>query len=145
MKNILMIFTLIFGQVAYSNTTQKDLQAAWLDENHAIKTYSAVVRKFGPVKPFVNILEAEYAHRRSVEMVAAQMGVFLDKEDSYFPPDFVSLQEACSAGVQGEILNIDLYDKMIAEEESEVVLNLFYKLKAASLEKHLPAFRRCAR
>lgn len=57
-------------------------------------------------------------------------------------PDTVQL--ACQAGVTGELENIALYDELLPGIGEAEVLEVFTPLRAASLERHLPAFERCS-
>ena len=59
-------------------------------------------------------------------------------------PTFDSLGEACAAGVEAEIENADLYDRLLDMVDNPDVIRVFTALQQASLTKHLPAFERCA-
>ncbi|MEX1316867.1 MAG: hypothetical protein AB1Z22_07025, partial [Synechococcaceae cyanobacterium] len=56
-----------------------------------------------------------------------------------------SLQEACRAGVQGEIENAALYDRLLQQSEAYPdVQRVLGNLRRASQQNHLRAFQRCA-
>ena len=55
-----------------------------------------------------------------------------------------SVVEACKVGVEAEIENAALYDRLFAMVEHADILQVFESLQAASQEQHLPAFERCA-
>ena len=59
-------------------------------------------------------------------------------------PAYESIVSACAAAVEGEIENIAMYDRLMKLELPEDVEQTFTYLRRASLENHLPAFRRCA-
>lgn len=56
-----------------------------------------------------------------------------------------SFKEACLAGVNAEIENVALYDKIYSMTNDLELIAVFNNLQSASQNKHLPAFNRCAR
>ena len=114
------------------------------DERKAEATYAAVIEKFGPVRPFSNIIEAEQRHAAALERQLARLGIDV-------PPDPwtgkvaapASLAQACESAVQGEVENIALYDRLIPMIEDPAARQVMENLQAASRERHLPAFKRC--
>jgi rubrerythrin len=114
------------------------------DERKAEATYAAVIEKFGPVRPFSNIIEAEQRHAAALERQLARLGIDV-------PPDPwtgkvaapASLAQACESAVQGEIENIALYDRLIPMVDDPAARQVMENLQAASRERHLPAFKRC--
>jgi len=114
------------------------------DEYKARAFYRLVITTFGPVRPFINIVEAEDTHARAVEALCARYGIPLspdDWESKLQPPS--SILEACRTGVEGEYENIAMYDRFLRETEEPEVRGLFQRLQARSREAHLPAFERC--
>jgi hypothetical protein len=59
-------------------------------------------------------------------------------------PRYASVREACLAGVQAEIDNAALYDRLLASTHRPDIRAVFRNLQEASQERHLEAFRRCA-
>jgi len=124
---------------------QQALADALDDEYKSHETYAQVIRDFGEVRPFINIVEAEARH------IAALLALF-DRYGTVPPenrwagkaPRFKSVHEACLAGVQGEIDNVALYDRVLASTRRVDILDVFHSLRAASQDRHLPAFQRCA-
>ena len=114
------------------------------DERKAEATYAAVIEKFGPVRPFSNIIEAEQRHAAALERQLARLGIDV-------PPDPwtgkvaapASIAQACESAVQGEVENIALYDRLIPMIEDPAARQVMENLQAASRERHLPAFRQC--
>jgi rubrerythrin len=114
------------------------------DERKAEATYAAVIEKFGPVRPFSNIIEAEQRHAAALERQLARLGIDV-------PPNAwtgkvtapASLAQACESAVQGEVENIALYDRLIPMIEDPAARQVMENLQAASRERHLPAFKRC--
>ena len=59
-------------------------------------------------------------------------------------PRFASVHEGCVAGVQGEIDNVAIYDRLLRATQRSDLLDVFQSLRSASQDRHLPAFQRCA-
>ena len=115
------------------------------DEYKARATYRQVIKKFGEIRPFINIVDAESRH------IEALLPLF-DKYDVAVPEDNWdsrieaprSILEACQTGVEAEIENAEMYDRLF---ESTVdypdIQYVLTQLQRASTENHLPAFQRC--
>lgn len=124
---------------------QQALADALDDEYKSHETYRQVIRDFGPTRPFINIVEAEARH------ISALLALFA-KYAAQPPvnrwagqaPRFAGVHEACTAGVQGEIENVALYDRLLHATARPDLLEVFRALRSASQDRHLPAFRRCA-
>ena len=126
------------------DTTKNMILEALHDEYKARAFYRLVIKTFGPVRPFINIVEAEDTHARAVEALCARYGIPLPNDDwdtKREPPR--SILEACRAGVEGERENIAMYDRFLRETHEPDVRSLFQRLQARSREAHLPAFERC--
>ena len=123
------------------------LATALQDEFHAEAIYRGVLNDFGPVLPFYNIIEAEVRHSAAIARLYEKRGWSVPEND--WTPDnvehFASVNEACEVGVVAELANVAVYDALLAGPAlpSDVV-NVFRSNRAASLERHLPAFERCA-
>jgi hypothetical protein len=115
------------------------------DEYKSRETYAQVIRDFGKVRPFINIVEAEARHASALLSLFERYGVA--------PPEnrwtgkaarFSSLQEACVAAIADEIDNVKLYDRALSSTQRLDILAVYEALRSASQDRHLPAFRRCA-
>lgn len=115
-------------------------------EYAAAASYLAVLEKFGSeVQPYARIYEAELRHIdaliRQLERIGADV-----PENPYLgeiaAPD--NLQEAAEAWAEGEILNVELYDKLLVQTDDENLIRVLNNLRRASLEQHLPAFEAAA-
>ena len=121
------------------------LEDALDDEYKSHATYAQVIRDFGPQRPFINIVEAEARH------IAALLKLF-ERYALVAPASrwagnvqrYATLAEACIASVQGEIDNVALYDRLLESTGRADILEVFHALRAASQDRHLPAFQRCA-
>jgi rubrerythrin len=124
--------------------TVEVLREALEDEFRARAAYRKVIEAFGPVRPFVNIVEAEDRHAQALLALFAAFGVE-PPPDSW--PERVgapaSFAEACRAGVQAEIMNEAMYDRLLRRTSHPAVLAVLRRLQRASRERHLPAFQRC--
>lgn len=124
---------------------QQALDEALDDEYKAMATYEAAIAAYGPIRPFINIVEAERRHADAL----LQLYEIYDLEPQpnrwrgkvQVPP---SVEEACREAVAAEEENAALYDRLIATVEQDDVKQVFAALRWASQESHLEAFRRCA-
>lgn len=124
--------------------TKAMLLEALNDEYKARAFYRLVLKTFGPIQPFVNIVEAEDTHARALERLCERYGIPLpvDEWDRTLQPP-ASVLEACRAAVEGEIENIAMYDRFLKSTEMSDIRALFQRLQARSRDAHLPAFLRC--
>lgn len=114
------------------------------DEYKARATYRAVIAKFGPVRPFANIVHSEQRHIDALMTLFAARGWAppADRWDGQVTsPD--SVAEACRIGVEAEVENAALYDRLFTMTDDAEILSVFQALRWASAERHLPAFQRC--
>jgi hypothetical protein len=121
------------------------LTAALQDEYHAEWAYQDVLDAFGNVKPFVSIENAEEQHIDAVSKLFSKRGSAVpDSIWTDVPPlVFDTLADACAAGVLAEQENVEMYDRLLDSELPDDVVNVFTKLRDASLTNHLPAFQKC--
>lgn len=120
------------------------LRIAMYDELHALTTYAKIIEKFGPNQPFVNIFQAEQNHINALAMLFEKYGVAMPTNDWESKIELpATLQECCELGIAAELDNIKMYDNLIQHIQEADVLDIFYRLQAASYNNHLPAFREC--
>jgi hypothetical protein len=121
------------------------LNEALMDEYKARDTYQKIIDTFGPVRPFINIVEAEQRHIEMLLPLYEKYAIPLPIEPD---PERVtitdSLQNACQMGVEEELTNMAMYDRLIAAADQPDVIEILQRLQAASRDHHLPAFQRCA-
>jgi hypothetical protein len=121
------------------------LQMALDDEYEAWSVYDQVIADLGAVRPFTSIQRAEENHIAALVTLFDRYG--LDVPANEWPgnvPTFDTLASACTAGVQAEIDNADLYDELLSMVEHPDLVQVFTTLQQASATKQLPAFERCA-
>ena len=125
---------------------KKALGEALDDEYKARATYRIVISKFGKIRPFVNILESEERHIRALLSLFRKYKLSIPADnwtDSVKAP--ASVSEACQLGVQAEIENGEMYQRLLAlTVDYPDVQRVFFNLQRASQENHLRAFQRCA-
>ncbi len=120
------------------------LREALDDEYQAWATYDRVIADFGPERPFINIRESEERHIEALRALFKRYD--LRVPDNTWPgrvAHFASVREASEAGVDAEIANVALYERLMQSTTRSDILAVFDNLRRASAERHLPAFRRC--
>lgn len=114
------------------------------DERKAEAFYAAVIDKFGPVRPFSNIIQAEQRHAAALERQLQRLGLAVPSNPWVGKIEApATLAAACERAIQDEIENIALYDRLIPQIDDPAVRQVMDNLQAASRDRHLPAFRRC--
>lgn len=144
-----MIFPSFFPSKALSQTAldakiQQAMIDAINDEYRARAFYNAVIEKFGAVRPFSNIVQAENNHVNLWRNLFAQYGMAVPNDR--FPGQISApntLKEACQMGVEAEIANVKMYDNFLTFVTQPDLKAAFTQLRQVSQERHLPAFERC--
>ncbi len=116
------------------------------DEYKARAVYQYVIDTFGPVRPFINIVEAEGRHINALLPLFHRYGIPVPPDtwkERIAKPE--SIADACRMGGEAEIENAEMYDRLLkAAAGYPDVQRVMISLQRASAENHLPAFRRCA-
>lgn len=116
------------------------------DEYLARGEYAAIMKKFGAMRPYDNIMAAEEQHLAWLKDEYKARGLAFPADGSaagiIVPSD---LKAAAQAGVDAEVANIAMYQAFLASPElsrpeNSSVKDLFERLKRAS-ENHLRAFK----
>jgi hypothetical protein len=116
------------------------------DEYIARGEYEAIMKKFGTMRPYENIMAAEEQHLAWLKAEYQTRGMAFPADGSASNVVVPStLKQAAQAGVDAEIANIRMYESFLAHSELAKPENasaktLFEQLKRAS-ENHLRAFR----
>lgn len=115
------------------------------DEYYSRALYAAVIQKFGEVRPFRNIVQAEDRHVSLWKTLFTQYGLPLPA-DSFAGKISVpkTLPAACQKGVETEIANVAMYDRFLSFVKQPDLRAAFSQLREVSQERHLRAFQRCA-
>lgn len=127
------------------NSSLKDrLTEALDDEYKARAAYRKVIEKFGPIRPFVNIVEAEARHAAALLSLFERFGIPVPEDrwtDRVTAPNTV--EEDCRGAVEAEIDNMAMYDRLLAATPEPDVHRVLENPRSASRDRHLPAFERC--
>ncbi len=125
---------------------QKALVEALQDEYKARATYRLVISKFGEIRPFINIIESEERHIQALLSLFRRYEIPIPTDnwaDSVIAP--ASVLEACQIGLQSEIENGEMYQRLLAStSDYPDVQRVFLNLQRASQDNHLTAFQRFA-
>lgn len=125
--------------------TQQATIDAINDEYYARALYTAVIEKFGAVRPFSNIVRAEDRHVSLWKTLFNQYRIKIpgDSFAGKIPvPD--TLPAACQVSLEIEIANVAMYDRFLGFVQEPDLRAAFTQLRQVSQERHLPAFQRCA-
>lgn len=120
------------------------LSEALEDEYKARATYRKVIETFGPIRPFINIVEAEDRHAKALLRQFERIGV--EPPEDEWPGRIdapSSVAAACEAAIAAEIENAAMYDRLLAIVDDPAICDVLLNLQDASENRHLPAFRRC--
>jgi hypothetical protein len=135
--------------VATNNNVSSALLMALDDEYKAYATYDVIINKFGDVRPFINIKDAEVRHIDAVKYLLGKYNIPIPANKymtaNYRPAAPQSLKAACEAGRDAEISNAALYDQKLFPmvKGYDDITMIFQNLRDASQYRHLPAFERC--
>ena len=150
-----LLLSLLAAAPAWSQTLSPEaegaLASALLDERHAQAFYAVVLGKFGEVRPFSNIIDAERRHEAMLIDLYETYGIAVP-ENPYAkgtlkaPSPPATLIDACKSGVEAELANRDLYDAQLLPAVAAYpdITKVMLRLRDASENNHLPAFQRCA-
>ena len=126
-----------------SNEEIEALNEALDDEYKSLVTYDQVIDGFGLIRPFINIRESESMHINALKQFYMDYG--LERPTNRwrsFAPRFSSVESTCLAAVEAAIENTEPYDRIMQRTARPEILSVFRNLRDASLNRHLPAFRR---
>lgn len=156
LKTVFAVMVLTVLATAQSPDLKATLTESIKDEQRSQAFYAAVMKKFGDVRPFSNIVRAEGMHEKLVAdlMKARSMEVpsnaFAQKKNES-DADFIkrmkvpaTLKEACQMAAKVEKDQGPFYEAFMKMELPNDVRSTFTKLRDDSLNKHLRAFERCA-
>ena len=123
-------------------TLEEMLNHAIQDEYLARAEYALIMKEYGVIRPFSNIIRAERLHISWVSDSLEKYGFTIPKDVSQdhvvLPP---TMKTALEMGVQAEIDNIEMYEKFLARPDLPADIRaLFLELQRGS-RNHLRAFQ----
>ncbi|MFG0274813.1 MAG: DUF3365 domain-containing protein [Phycisphaerales bacterium] len=149
MRMLLVVLSALVwsGSAAHGATddaTRSAVLEALDDERRAIAFYEAVMTVHGERRPFSNIVDAERRHAAVLLALCDDLKIDPPADrwaDARFdvPARF---DDACDASAAAEVENVAMYGRIMLSTNDDRVLRIFERLRAASEERHLPAFRR---
>ncbi len=120
------------------------LNEAINEEYGALNTYQAAIAQFGNVYPFSRIARAEQQHVNALARLFTRYGLAVPANPGLTStPTWNAVAAACQTGVDAEIKDAALYDRLKPQVDNADILQVFANLQAASLNNHLPAFEAC--
>ncbi|NTU88799.1 MAG: DUF2202 domain-containing protein [Actinobacteria bacterium] len=129
------------GALADTSLTREEMLVyAIQDEYLAQGEYQAIVRTYGNVNPFSNIIESEQTHIDLLIGLFKTYGYTLPANTAADHIAVPSTLAACyTVGVNAEIDNIAMYERFLDEDLPEDIRDIFIRLRDGS-ENHLVAF-----
>ncbi|WP_456274415.1 ferritin family protein [Bacillus sp. AK031] len=125
-----------------SLTLPQMLTFAMEDEYLAQRRYDLILNKFGDVRTFSRIQQAELRHIYALQTLFQRYGIQIPEDESYlFATVRDTIKNAYASGVQGEIDNIAMYNTFLGYNLPADIQAVFINLRNASLN-HLEAFER---
>ncbi|MBI9049318.1 MAG: DUF2202 domain-containing protein [Anaerolineaceae bacterium] len=118
------------------------LMRAIEEEYTARALYESVIADFGNVIPFTEIALSEASHATALVRQAEKYGLDIPIYNA-MDSSFASLEDACQAGVDAEIVDAALYDELMAFTTHTDLNRVYTNLQRASLNSHLPQFELC--
>ena len=116
------------------------------DEYKAMSTYQKIIEKFGMVRPFPMIENAEEQHIASLKAIFDKYGLIVP-ENNWMGKINVSstLKQACQVGIDAENSNAKLYREELLPvvKDYQDITIIFTNLMEISEQKHLVAFEKC--
>ncbi|MGC8780545.1 MAG: ferritin-like domain-containing protein [Anaerolineae bacterium] len=114
------------------------------EEYAALNTYRAAIAQFGNIYPFSQIARSEQQHVDALARLFTKYGLPVPANPGLAAtPAWDSVAAACQTGVEAEIADAALYDRLKPTVDNADILRVFANLQAASLNSHLPAFEAC--
>jgi hypothetical protein len=135
------------GEDPLDETVQAAITEALQDEYQGEAVYARVLKDHGEIRPFSRVVYAEQRHADFLEVLFEDRGLAVPENGwaGAEVPSYASVQEACAAAVEFEVRNAALYDRLLALDSlPDDVRRAFEFNRDASLQRHKPAFERCA-
>lgn len=125
---------------------EKDALTTSLQEEYLARdVYTAVIAKFGSIRPFTTIVKSEEQHIAALTALFTkyQLTVPADTQaarTSSLIAGVATVEDALKLGVTVEKEDIARYKGLVASVDNQDILQVFGNLEAASTNNHLVAF-----
>jgi len=125
---------------------EKDALVNTLQEEYLARdVYRAVIAKLGSTRPFTNILKSEEQHVAALTALFTKYSLAVPADTqatrtSTLMAGITTLDDALKLGITVEKEDIALYERLTKVVDNQDILQVFSKLKAASVDRHLVAF-----
>ncbi|WHY01111.1 DUF2202 domain-containing protein [Neobacillus sp. DY30] len=126
-----------------SITLEEALTYAIQDEYLAQARYDTIIAKFGSIRPFTNIKAAEQRHISALLSLFEKYKIKVPEDNAkLYTKEPGSLKEAYQAGVEGEVDNIAMYNKLSSISGLPQDVKVVMKQLGDASQNHLAAFKR---
>lgn len=132
-----------FALTAYGSDVKSALDAAYSHEFTMSIRYSSVLTQFGEIRPFSNLFQAEERHMAILSQQYQRLGLDLPTVPRVALRGYSSILEACVVSLDDEYESVALYDRLLVETTDPQLIDAFKYLRSASVDRHIPALRRC--
>lgn len=125
-----------------SITLEEALTYAIQDEYLAQARYENIINKFGSIQPFIQIKTAEERHITALQRLFQKYNIKLPENNAkQYAQTPSTIKEALQSGVEGEIANIKMYEKLTSLPSlPSDIKRVMGNLRNAST-RHLAAFK----
>lgn len=126
-----------------SITLEEALTYAIQDEYLAQARYDTIIAKFGSIRPFTQIKSAEQRHISALLSLFEKYKIKVPEDNAkLYTKEPGSLKEAFQAGVEGEVDNIAMYNKLSSISSLPQDVKVVMKQLGDASQNHLAAFKR---
>lgn len=126
-----------------SITLEEALTYALQDEYLAQARYDTIIAKFGSIRPFTQIKSAEQRHISALLSLFERYNIKIPEDNAkQYTKAPGSLKEAFQAGVEGEVNNIAMYNKLVSIPNLPQDIKVVLKQLGDASQNHLAAFQR---
>lgn len=126
-----------------SITLEEALKYAVQDEYLAQARYDTIIAKFGAIRPFTQIKSAEQRHISALLTLFKKYNVKVPEDNAkQYTKEPGALKEAYQAGVEGEVDNIAMYNKLASTSALPQDVKAVMKQLGDASQNHLAAFKR---
>ncbi len=125
----------------------KDSLSQALDNEYKLEAYyQAVMAKFGDVRPFAMVIGAEQQHIAVIKSLFQKYGLTIN-ENTWANKSFEisTFTGACQTSAAYESDTANMYVNLLPKVSNYPdITQVFTSIKDASLNNHLPAFKKCS-